>query len=533
MLDIANKQHDGYQAAIEQWNVGAGYALKGFNETALNYYLEGLAYLEKGDYQEDTRQMYKLIQALYGRMDRHEEALEYGYKSLAMINDTLSLVYGEVLINLSANYYSISPPQYEKAMEGLQKTLRIAKLKGNIRLESRVYLTMANIYSRTNRVDECEKYNLKALEFFTESKSPTEFCIATIGLAKVAFFRNDFKKAEALIEKDLEVIHRHGIRQEEKNAYLFLWELSAAKHDYIGRNRWRTAADSVQNLIANEKILNAAKELEIKYETEKKEIRITDLEKEKVLYRWLGLAAAVLVLLVFGLLFARHKINVHKQRLSEQKVKQLEQEKQLIATQSVLDGETQERTRLARDLHDGLGSLLTAVKLNLGGLNQGAIMNNDDVVQFHKALDLLDESMGELRRVAHHLMPESLSRCGLKVALSDFCDNIPTVTFSWYGNETRLDSNLEVMIYRVVQELVNNALKHSDASHILVQIIQEEDRIAFTVQDDGKGFDPALATEGMGIQNTRDRIKSFGGTMDIVSAIGEGTEINAELRIEN
>jgi signal transduction histidine kinase len=199
----------------------------------------------------------------------------------------------------------------------------------------------------------------------------------------------------------------------------------------------------------------------------------------------------------------------------------------------VLDGETQERTRLARDLHDGLGSLLTAVKFNLGGMNKGAILGDKDVEQFHTAIDLLDESMHELRRVAHHLMPESLSRCGLKIALSDFLDNIPIASFKWYGNESRLDPKMEVMIYRVVHELVNNALKHSGASHILVQVIREDDRIAFTVQDDGKGFDPTVSTEGMGLRNTCDRVKSFGGSMDIVSVAGEGTEINGELRIEN
>jgi signal transduction histidine kinase len=281
-------------------------------------------------------------------------------------------------------------------------------------------------------------------------------------------------------------------------------------------------------------------EMEVQYETEKKEIRISVLEEEKKMIIWLTIAGAAVLLLTLAAFIFLWRLTVQKKRLAEkqrqlaeQQVKQLEQEKQLIATQAVRDGETQERTRLARDLHDGLGSLLSAVKLNLNSMKNDTIISGEGAEQFRKTVDLLDDAMIELRRVAHHLMPESLSRCGLKVALSDFCDNISIASFHWYGNETRFDHNMEVMIYRVVHELVNNAMKHSEATHIMVQVIREDDRIAFIVQDNGKGFDPKVSTGGMGIQNTRDRVKSFGGIMDITSVVGEGTEIDGELRIEN
>ena len=156
-----------------------------------------------------------------------------------------------------------------------------------------------------------------------------------------------------------------------------------------------------------------------------------------------------------------------------------------------------------------------------------------DVERFDKALGLLDDSVVEMRRVAHHLMPDSLSRFGLKTALSDFCGNYPVISFSYYGDESRLDPKLEVMIYRSIHELVNNALKYAGASRILVQIMQEPDRIAFTVQDDGCGFDVTKETKGTGLQNIRNRIASFGGDIQIDSKAGEGTEINGELRIRN
>src|SRR5690606_2190790 len=195
------------------------------------------------------------------------------------------------------------------------------------------------------------------------------------------------------------------------------------------------------------------------------------------------------VILLIALAFAviRYRLAVSKRKLAEEETQRLEQEKQLVAVQATLDGEAAERTRLAKDLHDGLGSMLSLVKFNLPQMNGGAALEAVDVSRFQKALGMLDESIQELRRVAHHMMPESLLRYGLKVSLSDFCDAIPSVEFHYFGEEKRLPEKLEILVYRCVHELVNNALKHAQASQINVQLIQETNRISFTVQDNGIG----------------------------------------------
>ncbi|MDR1813422.1 MAG: sensor histidine kinase, partial [Tannerella sp.] len=303
-------------------------------------------------------------------------------------------------------------------------------------------------------------------------------------------------------------------------------------------------------------------------ETEKKELRISALEEEKRLQRFIGLAVgAALLLAALALLFVwlwtrqkRRKAELEASQarlIAEQatlQIKQLEQEKQLVATQAVLDGETQERTRLARDLHDGLGSYLSAVKRNLGDIKP----DGETAARIDAISAMLDDSIRELRRVAHHLMPDTLSRFGLKPALRDFCDALPSVQFTWYGEETRLDPKLEIMLYRTIHELLNNALKHSHAEHILVQVVQQPDRLAFTVQDDGIGFDPALVASnatasaadasanasadtssnaatpiksGMGLANVRTRLAAYGGTLTLVSHPNQGAEITGELQL--
>jgi signal transduction histidine kinase len=149
-------------------------------------------------------------------------------------------------------------------------------------------------------------------------------------------------------------------------------------------------------------------------------------------------------------------------------------------------------------------------------------------------MDMLDVSVREMRRVSHNLMPDALSRFGLKPAVDDFCRSLSShIVFDFYGAETRLDPKLEALIYRSIHELVNNAMKYSGASQIMVQIMQEPDRIAFTVQDDGCGFDPSMETKGAGIKNIRTRVASFGGNLMIDTKADKGTEVNVELKIHH
>ena len=291
--------------------------------------------------------------------------------------------------------------------------------------------------------------------------------------------------------------------------------------------------ESLQSSWSNKNYQSSIREMEVKYETEKKETQIATLESEKKMMIWLGIAGGGVLLLTLAVSLMFWRWSVQKHRLAEQQVKQLEQEKRLVATQAVLDGEVQERTRLARDLHDGLGSILAGTKLNLLEMKKSVVMEYTDAERYETALGLLDESIREMRRVAHHLMPESLVNMGLKHSITDFCRTIPHAQFNYYGDESRIDPKLEVMLYRIMHELVSNALKHSGAGYILVEITRYENKIVLTVHDNGCGFDASNVTQGMGLANIRNRVSAHNGNLIIDSNKGKGTEINVELRITN
>jgi len=209
--------------------------------------------------------------------------------------------------------------------------------------------------------------------------------------------------------------------------------------------------------------------------------------------------------------------------LMRQQRRRTASEKKLAEIQATIAGEAEERTRLARDLHDGIGSMLTAVRINLEQFQQhfSDTMPADSLTQTY---NVLDKARSELRRVAHHLMPDALQHDGLDAALNDFCQCTPTVNYFSSGYKA-LNPELEKMLYLTTHELVNNALKHANANNIDVQLLQDSKQISITVSDNGCGMTQDTANNGMGLCNIRQRIAAYNGRMSVDSKLGEGTEI--------
>ena len=219
---------------------------------------------------------------------------------------------------------------------------------------------------------------------------------------------------------------------------------------------------------------------------------------------------------------------MHLQQISE-----LEKEKKLLAAQSLMKGQEEERSRLARDLHDGVGGLLSGVKLSMSTMKGNVFLSEENARSFENVIAQLDQSITELRRVSHNMMPEALIKYGLKEALENYCDNMNVsgkikVQLQTYGMEQRMEQSTEIVIYRIVQELLNNVIRHAGAAKVLIQLVREDDRFNLTVEDDGKGFNVKETRNGAGLANIKARIDYLNGDMDIVSKKGEGTSVHVE-----
>jgi two-component system NarL family sensor kinase len=164
------------------------------------------------------------------------------------------------------------------------------------------------------------------------------------------------------------------------------------------------------------------------------------------------------------------------------------------------------------------------------------IINHENVVMFERSLDMLDTSIQELRRVAHNMMPEALVKFGLDEALKDYCDNINNakivqVKYQSFGMNRRLDTNTEIIVYRIVQELFANIFKHAKATEVIVQLLKEGNRLSVTVEDNGRGFNvkDLEQNKGAGWANIRSRVDYLKGKLDLHSEAGSGTSVSIEI----
>ncbi|MCX2431401.1 sensor histidine kinase [Pedobacter sp. GR22-10] len=326
---------------------------------------------------------------------------------------------------------------------------------------------------------------------------------------------------------------------------------SAKLNDYKEAYKWLSKYRSVSDSINNDQIKVKVNELETKYRSVQNQHKIASLEvqnkqallnaRNNRLYNLvLGLGCLFLLAsLVFVAVIARNKSKLAEQKEINyrQQLSEMEQKQQLKVTKAMLDGEEHERERVARDLHDGLGGMLAGVKIGLSGWTDtrpGASQDKD----LHRIIGQLDTSVSELRRIARNMVPETLLDFGLEVALKDLCefhmrDNLQ-IAFEAFNILTNIPIAIQLHIYRIAQELLSNAIKHAQASSIILQCTQDAKVFLITLEDNGIGFDHLREekSKGMGLKSIRNRVDFFNGQMEILSAEGEGTTINIELNID-
>ncbi|HYC86266.1 MAG TPA: sensor histidine kinase, partial [Chryseosolibacter sp.] len=258
--------------------------------------------------------------------------------------------------------------------------------------------------------------------------------------------------------------------------------------------------------------------------------------RERNLY--IAIAAGLLAALATILFLLRNNLR-NRQRLHDERLKQMEQEQQVISLQSMLNGEETERVRIAKDLHDGLGGLFSTVKMHFSALqHKMPDLKKDEL--FQKSYNLADQASIEVRNIAHNMMPEVLMKLGLLNAVKDLSNNMSSgrllkVSVEAYGLDARLDPSTEIILYRIIQELLNNIIRHADATEAIIQFTRDGHRLSVVVEDNGKGFDPAIADQKMhsGLRNIRSRVDYLNGKLNIDSQRNVGTTVLMDFEIHD
>jgi signal transduction histidine kinase len=192
----------------------------------------------------------------------------------------------------------------------------------------------------------------------------------------------------------------------------------------------------------------------------------------------------------------------------------------------------QERTKMARELHDGLGSMLSGIKHSFSAMTKDFELSDKQKLLFHANLDKLNESIKELRNISHNMASDALLKYGLENSLRDYCNNatlnsgIPVSFTALDTKDLSINEEKSVHIFRIIQELLQNIIKHAEAKNVIVQISNNNKQLYITVEDDGKGFDMELKQRnGIGLKNIETRIKMLKGELDYRTAPGKGTSV--------
>ncbi|MGG9962349.1 ATP-binding protein [Ferruginibacter sp. SUN106] len=541
ILKIATETKDSLNIGIAYITLGERYNFKSDYETGIEYSLKGVRIIERLDTSSKTRATLNASMAAnYLMIKDYKKSIEFGEKT--EILDRKNKNYKSLtctLLNLG-NAYDASG-QDTKAIEVYKESLSLCDQYNFPSFVAMNCEGMVEIMDRQNNLEQVKYYAEKGLA--TAIKIADSFNIMSCyqNLSVYYLKTNQHAKAKELLFKALAISKANDYKEARGTISLSLSNVLYADHDYALASQYQREATKIKEDIFTESMAQKHANEEVKFETEKKEaqIKLQQAElRQKNIFNYFLIAGAAALLLILLLGFRNYR---NRQKLQQVKIDELEKERQLTATEAVLKGEEQERTRLAKDLHDGLGGMLSGIKFSLSNMKGNLIMTPDNTQAFERSIDMLDSSIKEMRRVAHNMMPEILLKYGLDIALKEFCNEIDysgVIHLSYHSismDKTVIDQTTAVTIYRVVQELVNNVIKHAAAKNVLVQVhaSEQEKQLAVTVEDDGKGFDIALLQQspGIGWSNIQHRIDFLKGKIDINSEPGKGTSVLIEINI--
>lgn len=280
--------------------------------------------------------------------------------------------------------------------------------------------------------------------------------------------------------------------------------------------------------------LRSAIELESTIKEQDYKLKISYEKNRSQKYIIAGMSLAIILLLIIFFL-------IYKSARAKRNMRQLKyalKEQELQSLDAMLEGQEKERKRLSLELHDTIGSILAATKYAFKSMeNSLERIVSENKHQYTKINGMLDEAMDSVRRISHDMATGILTEQGIEGALKQLCERFElsgriTITLNTYGLDEKVDSAIELNIYRVIQELLTNIIKHAQAQKVVIQLTKSHKNINLMVEDDGKGFDVKdTAGKGIGLSNINNRVQKLNGSWNIDSVKGKGTTIIIDIPI--
>jgi signal transduction histidine kinase len=513
---------------------GLSWYFKGVYDSAAVYYYKSLEIANKVKDPSLKAGVLNELGKLYRKtrdLDRSLQMYNEAYEIYKKANNESEMA---TILNESGVVFEYKE-DFAEAINRYKSSLAIReKLKDDVGIAYR-YNFLGGVYTIQKKFTEAEDYLIKSLELRKLIKDSFSLALGYGDLGYMYKEQGQYAKAIEQYNLSNTIAIKMAYADLLLSNYKELSDISEKKGDFALSLDYYKKQNLLKDSIYSGNKMKQIEQLNAKYQTEKKEqqLKLQDAEITKKNYLLWGLIAVTVLITFAGFNFYRKRQIQNSMYLQAEVMKQ-----QDIATRAIINAEENERKRIAAELHDGVGQMMSAAKMNLSAIENEIIFKDEaQKISFDKIIGMVDESCKEVRTVSHQMMPNALLKSGLASAVKEFLDKIDNriiiINLHTEGLAERLDSNTETVLYRVLQECVNNVIKHSGANNLDISLIKDEDGIAATVEDNGRGFDISdkQKFEGIGLKNISSRVAFLKGTVDFDSSPGKGTLVAIHIPI--
>lgn len=524
-------------------NMGNAYSNLGNYKNAITFYFKSLQIALKIKDERGQSRAYGNLSRVYYIMSDYTAAMKYAEQDLVITAKTkdqhhLGIAYGNVALPAG------KLGKRDVEMRNLYAALAIFTNTGDKFAEASVYNNIGAHFTATRQYDSSLVYYKKGNDLYVAMESLEGQVQTYNNLCQGYCFTGNYRLAVACGEKSLAICKKYGLQRDLMQAYEYLAIAYKGVNNLAKAYDFSTKYNTLRDSLLTKENMSQIAEMQAKYENEKltrekaevtnknlhlSNDNLTQKEKNSNL-RFIFILCIAGLALVFVIIFflIRQK---QARVLAEQKKNE---EKARI--NAILSSEENERSRIARELHDGLGQLLSTARLNAAALEDSVDKEDEPLLQ--NTLRLIDQSVTEVRSVSHNLMPQMLMEKGLTEAVNELIGTVNAskafnITFNHEAFNAQLTKSVEVAIYRVIQEVLNNMIKHSTANQIEIRLINLENDLKVLISDNGKGFDTSLIekSEGLGWKNILTRLSLINGKFGVDSNPGQGTTVNIEVAL--
>jgi len=525
-LAFAFGRKDALQAGIFNNHIGAAWYFKGTFDSAAFYYYKSASLLQKINALPNLAATYNNLAKLYRKTGDYPRALSFYNKAITIYEnmkdyDNLSSMYNEEgVVYEYQTRFADALANYNTALE-LKK-----RLKDSAGIAYALSF-IAGVYNQQSTYSQAKDFALQALSIRQRIKDSFPIALSYSDLGDIYQSLGDYAKSKESYIASNDYIRTMHYPDFLSSNLKQLSEVANKQQDYKAAFEYYKQYSSLKDSVFRIQSAKQVEELSDKYETAEKEETIQQ-QKFQISKRNYYIAGILLVLLLGSLLgYSAYR----RYRLKQQAKLQAEiLHQQDLAAKAVITAEETERVRIAGELHDGIGQMMSAAKMNLSSIeDEIPFISEEQKNRFDKVVALIDESCNEVRAVSHNMMPNALLKTGLAMAVREFIDKIDKkviyISLHAEGLNEKIDANVETVLYRVIQECVNNVIKHSGANRLDIALIRDTEGISATIEDNGRGFDAARAKdfEGIGLKNIKSRVAYLKGTVEWDSAEGRGT----------